>query len=382
MRTIVLLSSALANNLPDFDFVYVGITGRPLGYLLHHRGHTHTLPGALVLGALAFALAWPLARHAAPTRHEIRVLAAVSFLGPVLHIAMDASNTYGVHPFWPFYDGWMYADSIFIIEPLFWATAVPALFFAARTLAMRIGLALFLTASIGLAWALPFVPIYSATLLTLLTVGMMVATWRARPLARVVLAVTASAIVGIAFLTASLRARTILARAASATEAVVHAIALTPMPANPLCFDAWVVQTSGPTYAARRAMVAPLPGLVSAERCPIDTREHPTAPLSHDPSPTTAEIRWRSAFRAPRAELAELAYSSCVAAAFLRFSRVPYWTKAEGSYIVGDLRYDRNPGLDFADIPLGPPAIPDAKCPVAVPPWTPPRLDVLELSSP
>jgi inner membrane protein len=273
----------------------------------------------------------------------------------------------------------MYADAIFIVEPLFWAAAVPALVFAARTLAVRVGLVLFLAASLGLAWTRPILPTYSAALLTLLTVGMMVATWRARPLARSVLAVTACSIVGIGFFAASLRARMLLARAASAPDAVVRAIALTPMPANPFCFDAWVVETRGPTYAARRAMVAPWPGLVPAERCRIDTMEHPTAPLSHDPSPATTEIRWRSVFRAPRAELSELALSSCVAAAFLRFSRVPYWTKAERGYVVGDLRYDRNPGLDFADIPLAPPGSSDEKCPAAVPPWTPPRLDVLDL---
>jgi ribosomal protein L28 len=43
------LVSILANNAPDLDIVYIGITGGKLGYLLHHRGHTHTLVATLVL---------------------------------------------------------------------------------------------------------------------------------------------------------------------------------------------------------------------------------------------------------------------------------------------------------------------------------------------
>src|SRR5262245_7443512 len=36
-RGAVFAASALANNGPDLDFVYTGITGGKLGYLLHHR---------------------------------------------------------------------------------------------------------------------------------------------------------------------------------------------------------------------------------------------------------------------------------------------------------------------------------------------------------
>src|SRR5688500_2848451 len=51
-RAAALWTSALANNGPDFDFLYAGITEGKLGYLLHHRGHTHTLVAALPLTLL------------------------------------------------------------------------------------------------------------------------------------------------------------------------------------------------------------------------------------------------------------------------------------------------------------------------------------------
>ena len=43
-----------------------------------------------------------------------------------------------------------------------------------------------------------------------------------------------------------------------------------------------------------------------------------------------------------------------------------------GHWLLGDLRYDREPGLAFAEVEL-----PDGKpCPRA-PPWIPPRADLL-----
>jgi inner membrane protein len=56
--------SAAANNLPDLDALYTKITAPPpLGYLLHHRGHTHTLILALALSALLVFAVRLLARR-------------------------------------------------------------------------------------------------------------------------------------------------------------------------------------------------------------------------------------------------------------------------------------------------------------------------------
>jgi inner membrane protein len=44
-------------------------------------------------------------------------------------------------------------------------------------------------------------------------------------------------------------------------------------------------------------------------------------------------------------------------------------------WLIGDLRYDREPDLGFAEL-----ALPDElpQCPRNVPPWMPPRSDVLK----
>ena len=51
VRTRMLLTiGCLASNFPDLDLVLTRLLEAPLGYLLHHRGHTHTLVGALGAG--------------------------------------------------------------------------------------------------------------------------------------------------------------------------------------------------------------------------------------------------------------------------------------------------------------------------------------------
>jgi inner membrane protein len=43
--------------------------------------------------------------------------------------------------------------------------------------------------------------------------------------------------------------------------------------------------------------------------------------------------------------------------------------------VVGDLRYDREPELGFAEVEVGPSA---DECPRFRPPWVPPREDLLD----
>src|SRR6188768_1978193 len=92
VRAAAYLVSALANNLPDVDIVYTWITGpRPLGSLLHHRGHTHTLllalPGAWLLGLGVWR--WFSRRTADATPRDRQLFLGLALAGVVLHLAMD-----------------------------------------------------------------------------------------------------------------------------------------------------------------------------------------------------------------------------------------------------------------------------------------------------
>src|SRR5512133_791223 len=63
-RSLLLATCGLAGNFPDLDLILTPLLPAPLGYLLHHRGHTHTVlyafPQAVLLAALLFLL-WPAA---------------------------------------------------------------------------------------------------------------------------------------------------------------------------------------------------------------------------------------------------------------------------------------------------------------------------------
>src|SRR6476469_7811055 len=123
-RRLLLTSCTLAGNFPDLDLVLTPLLPAPLGYLLHHRGHTHTLlyafPQAMLLAAL-LCLLWPAARRLLRTSASARMGFGLSLAtGFSLHLAMDYLNSYGLHPFHPFNSGWIYGDMVFILEPVFW----------------------------------------------------------------------------------------------------------------------------------------------------------------------------------------------------------------------------------------------------------------------
>ena len=67
-RTVFIAAGVVAANAPDVDLLYTGLTEAPLGYLLHHRGHSHTLPGLAALGLVIWAglRLLPWARPAVP----------------------------------------------------------------------------------------------------------------------------------------------------------------------------------------------------------------------------------------------------------------------------------------------------------------------------
>lgn len=369
--------SMLANNVPDFDALYTGITPGPLGSLLHHRGHTHTLILAIPLGLLALLLLSLWARRKGWELDAVdrRWLLGLALAGGLVHISLDAFNNYGVHPFWPFYHGWFYGDSVFIIEPFLWAALVPPLYFAVKTRAARIVLASLLGLGVVLCWIRELVPRSMALSVTLTAAALLLAAFRARPLSRATLALAAALVVFTGFASIQRVARSAVLELASRDfpNAETHDLVLTPMPANPLCWSAILLQTEAGQYHARSGVFALWPGFLAVHGCPFGSDIRPTAPSRPVPAPERPELRWARQFSAPAAELRALG-EHCVTAAFLRFARAPFWTaEIGGARVVGDVRYDRAPDLDFSDIRIEP----GTPCPPFVPPWTPPRLDLL-----
>jgi inner membrane protein len=72
--------------------------------------------------------------------------------------------------------------------------------------------------------------------------------------------------------------------------------------------------------------------------------------------------------------LRNLVANDCEAAAVMRFIRVPWLATVGRDTVLGDLRYDREKGLGFAEVALQDPPV---GCPRLVPDWRPPRADLL-----
>jgi inner membrane protein len=374
-RTAALWTSVLANNLPDMDFVYRRLTPGKLGYLLHHRGHTHTVVGALVLSALSLGLVVAGARVRSvrfnPT--SLRWLAALATAGTLLHVLMDYQNNYGVHPFWPIYDGWFYGDSLFIVEPLLWCVAVPAIALSCRTrVASGLVVALFLgvLAFGARSRAVPHSELWGLFLLALVISVICALSPRPR---RIPIGVAGWLTVTAGFVAAGWAAAAETTRSLAAHFPGTRGVELvrTPAPGNPLCWSIIALGLEGDRYVARRGTVSIAPSWLPPRRCLSLDGRTTTAPMTPlgaaDPG-----VVWRSEFSAPVRELAALDADHCDAAAFLRYSRAPFW-KPGTPYVVGDLRFDRSPALEFAEMALSA----TGRCPPNVPPWTPPRTDLI-----
>ena len=120
-RAGLLCLGVVAANAPDVDLLYTGITEAPLGYLLHHRGHSHTLTGLAVLAILIASSLWLFRSSRSAMRGDERRWIVLIGAALASHLLMDSANGYGTHPFHPFSSRWLYVDAVFVLEPWLWA---------------------------------------------------------------------------------------------------------------------------------------------------------------------------------------------------------------------------------------------------------------------
>jgi inner membrane protein len=109
----------IANNLPDID---VGVFATNTLAMSFRRGWTH---GVLAQALLPLALTGAMLAYdryfrksAAPgDRAKAGPLLLMSYVGVLLHVFMDFTNSYGVRLLMPFSDRWFYGDAIYIVDP-------------------------------------------------------------------------------------------------------------------------------------------------------------------------------------------------------------------------------------------------------------------------
>lgn len=374
-RSLFMAVMIVGSNLPDSDLLYSFGSGDKLRYLLEHRGHTHTVLGALVGSALMLAACqmWQRWRKTPLQARDRTVLVALAVLAPLLHIAMDACNSYGVHPWWPFDNRWLYGDSVFIVEPLFWAATAAPLAFLLQSRVARGVMVLVLLAGLYLALVTGMATRGSIVGYGSLTAIMLAFGWKTRPRTALGTAIAVCVAIVAVFAVASREASARLDTYADAHIPRWKTLdrILTPMPMNPLCWDVILVQEENDRYALRRAILSLAPEM----QCPTRSVDsETTAPLTAVALPDTPFVHWHGEVVASRNRLRSLVAASCEASALMRFARAPWMSLDNETSTIGDLRFDRERGLGFAELALDG----RGRCPSYVPPWMPPRDDLLE----
>jgi inner membrane protein len=277
-----------------------------------------------------------------------------------------------VHPFWPFYNGWVYGDSVYILEPLLWLAAVPLIFVLesglARLLVAVAVAAITLAVSASGLVAPPAVVVFILAGLAMLAAGR----WLRPGVALgcgIALWLGVTALFGVAGRVATQR----LDAAAAIDFPGSHTLdrVLTPTPADPLCWDAWLVQAHRAGETMRRVRISLLPSLINVQNC---RGVNLGALQGGEPVPAVSdsELQWLRQFSLPGERIAQLALTQCRARAFMQFARVPMADAAGSGWWLGDLRFGGGRGFSWLQLTQ-----PPQRCDFPAVPWLPPRPELL-----
>ena len=379
-RRLLLLSCWAASNFPDLDFFLAPLLPAPLGYLLHHRGHTHTLlyaiPQAILLWAL-IRLFWPSARKLLQESSSARIgVIATLALGFVLHLLMDYLNWYGIHPFHPFDSRWLYGDMVFILEPLFWiAFGVPMAMMVQRPalkvllLAPLIGAPLFFTIRGFLPWG-------SFAVLALIAVAIGVLQHRAGVRGKSALIAALSVSIGFVGVQgyASEQARRVVVESLHKMDAasLVLDASMSAFPANPLCWNFVSVERNAAagTYRLRQGILSLAPHILPVAACPMNLSGY------RSEKEASAAIAFLSEEQGSLDTLRKLKNENCHFEAWLRFARAPSLRETEAS----DIRFGLDSAANFTTIHFA--DFQNRPCPRFIPGWNFPRSDLLTPQAP
>ncbi|MES2354184.1 MAG: metal-dependent hydrolase [Pseudomonadota bacterium] len=374
-RCMLLVSCWLASNFSDLDLLLTHLLPAPLGYLLHHRGHTHTLlyafPQALLIWILIWLL-WPTARRLlqdSPTANKGLAISLGCGLG--LHILMDYLNSYGIHPFHPYNSRWFFGDMVFIVEPYFWvAFGIPMVVMIQRRwlkgiwVTVLIGILMFFTVMEFLHWA-------SLALLIILALVLGRVQHKAGMHDRTALllaAIVSIGFVGVQSMASSL-ARFEVAQSLKIKDSASRMLdaAMTPFPTNPFCWSFVSIESNerAGTYRLRRGALSLAPTFMPINECPARFS------LASVQREARSAITFVYEQEGDLKKLRELKKTNCHFEAWLRFARAPLLSKSHAA----DLRFASGARGNFATINLD--EFKGRECSRDVPGWDFPRADLL-----
>ncbi|MCO5113068.1 MAG: metal-dependent hydrolase [Bdellovibrionaceae bacterium] len=379
--------SIFAANFPDLDILMSLIDPGPLGYLLHHRGHTHTflylVPQVfllLLLSILGFRI-----------KDKKVILAGVGLVSVnmCLHLFLDYQNSYGVHPFAPFNSKWFYNDNLFIIEPLLWFTMLPMLFTPipkfwtqdmwcstwgtkVKALSWFVGISFFITIAY-LAYRAQYVSLFTFSFLCLLFLFYLLILNTKSEVSKSLVALISAAVIVQGFALARTQAYRQVYAAESRPSLAAYKIfdvILSPMPANPFCWNFLTVSSDQETvYMIKKGVYQN--SFARVFSCPDAVYKN----LRHGKNVHTfQEVYVEETHSAPLKSLVEDLGSeaiNCKRDQWLQFVRAPL---REKQYVYKDMRFERESNFTKIDV-----TDPEVRCVTLQVPWVPPRQDLIDL---
>lgn len=363
-RKLFLGSSVLASSFPDLDLILSPLLSEPLGYLLHHRGHTHVfvylIPQLLLL--MALLLAFPGVRRllkADPSVWKGWLLTLGASL--VLHIGCDFLNSYGVHPFHPWNSNWFYGDLVFIIEPVFWVTLGVAFGLTLKTKWRRIALTGSLVGLPIILTALHLLSPFTGAFLVSLAALVALAHRRSQALGLAFGFVLWAGFLFVQFV-ASTNAFDQVSQALHEMEKeeTLRDVVLTPLPTNPACWNFVVLSDKATEYMVRKGRISIYPERVRVEDC----RWIQPMAISN----AEKNIQWEGVEVNSLDQLQQGARSNCHFNAWLRFARAPV---KRGNYVT-DVRFSGLQEYNFTTMMWS-----EENCSGLIPEWGYPRADLI-----
>ncbi|MCO5141941.1 MAG: metal-dependent hydrolase [Oligoflexia bacterium] len=337
-KSALYLASAIANNIPDIDVFFTKfISPGKLGYLIHHRGHTHTLLATPLMGTLLLILFYFL------WKKEIlpwKKLIGVTYFGCIFHIVSDSWNIYGVHPFWPFNNQWFYGDMVFIVEPLIWILTIPYLFFSVTSTRVKTLLTIPLIGIFILAifhQAVPKeIPLFMFIILGIIGVSYLAikntlirkSTW---------VFSFSLLLFSFYFISQSVKAQ------------FNHQVAATPLPANPFCWQVFQAQKDNDLYQIDVWQVSLLPKIIPVDRCGNLASSSTSAIPEVNLKPESESKLHFGRYTGSISEYKNI-LQTCQGKEFMKFARIPFWTFSGNTQTIGDIRFDRDSTVGFAEI--------------------------------
>ncbi|MBY0470157.1 metal-dependent hydrolase [bacterium] len=368
-RSCAVVTAVVASNIPDGDFLFfLNRSNEKLGYLIHHRGFTHTIfVSILVSVVLALALS---AMYKLNKKQRLQNI-GLAIIAGLLHITADSWNDYGVHPFWPLSNNWYYGDSIFIVEPLLIFSMLPLAYFSAESVW---GKRIWVAAGAGillLAWISAFSQWWVALWISCVAGAFYL--WQKRKPQGLLPAVTGVLATLLLFFTAGSLARKEIRSVLSPggkKDSEIRQLMTSPAPSNPLCWRTLVATVDRyQNYAGHIGFVSLAPKLIQPLECFEQLIGKQSAPLRPPLVASTDKVFWYADFQAPAKEFIRLENENCTVDAVSRFLRIPFWKDAGENVVIGDLRYDREKRRGFAEIEV---SKKDKNCLIGVPPWNRP----------